>query len=238
MSGARARRAAIVVAAIALAACGDPPPPVPVPATAPAEPAPAAPPDLVFDGAPFVARGARWKVARWTQEPATKSPEEDDPAPEVLRAVEASPEDGRPPLRVVVRMMPHYQREGQMQTDLRWPFKNWGKSVRIGDVDEMAKAHYEDWIREACDVIKDFCRPPVESKTGAKAVYGGRAFGSDRLTGKREYRTWYVWSHEAQTYVATFVADATRTSREVLAPRDAAALDLVRSIGYRRTAPK
>lgn len=227
-----------MVAAIALAACGDPPPPTPAPATAPAKPTPAAPPDLVFDGAPFVAKGVRWKVAQWNPDPATGPPEAVDPAREVLRAVEASPEDGRPPLHVVVRMMPQVQREGHQQSDLLWPFKNWGKSVRIGDIDEMAKAHYEDWIREACDVVKDHCRTPRASEDGAKLAYGGRALASDRLTRKREYRAWYVWSHDAQTYVATFVADATSASPEVLAARDAAALDLVRSIRFRRTTPK
>lgn len=234
-SAARAGSTTFAILAVVLAACGETPPePAPVPpGPAPVAPKPAAPADLVFDGVPFVAAGARWKVATWKPEPVVGPSGDSGVTRTVLRAVEATPEGGRPPLRLVVRMTPQFEIVGEQRREHWQEFRNWGKSVKIGNVRELATGHYEDWIREAVDVIKDFCRPPTVSKDGANLVYGGRAVGSDRVTRRREYRTWFVWSRDAsvpETYVATFVGDAACPASEDLAARDAAALDLIQSI--------
>jgi hypothetical protein len=220
--------------AVVLAGCGDPPPePTPV---APAAEAPKPPPSYPFRDSPYVVDSARWKTTAWTVVQDLPA----DDARVVFRAAESSVPDtgGRSALRVSIAAYAHWLRQGHTQTPFILQFRSWGKSVPLSQVDEIAKAHYENWIREGVDIIKDRCRASAPTMSAGPARFSSRAIGTDATSRVREYRSWFVWPGDGpdgapHTYVATFVAAADPGDDRA---RDDAAFELMRSIRRGRRA--
>lgn len=225
------RAVACIAAALALAACGDPPPPV-TPPPSPVPPKLAGLPDLALAGTPFIAEAGLWKESAWKAEPDSSLPDA-GPWRTVLTAVESTTAPAeRPPLRVLVRVTPQYDAlDGGVGRDCRWPFMNWGKSVAVADVDELARGFYEDWIWGSVDVIKDRCRTARGHGNADRFSFGGRAVATEAKSRQRQYRAWFGWSRKAavrETYIAEFVATLRRVEDD--SAWDAAAFDFIRSI--------
>ena len=111
-------------------------------------------------------------------------------------------------VRISIEKMPHFERNGNTQTDFNLPFKSWGKSVLVSKVDDMAEGFYEDWIREATDVIKDKCKATKKRNLGPGEFYS-TAVGTDKEDKKRVRKIWVVWKTTGGGVPCTWIAIAT-----------------------------
>ena len=109
---------------------------------------------------------------------------------------------------VVVNKMPHFERQGNSQSNFTYPFKSWGETVSVSKVDDMAKGFYEDWIREATDVIKDKCKATKKRRLGPGEYYA-TAVGTDKEDKKRVRKIWVVWGTTGSGTPCTWVTSAT-----------------------------
>jgi hypothetical protein len=113
---------------------------------------------------------------------------------------------------LVFRMCHHKDVGGGKRQPFSYTFKSWGKSVPISDVKDMATGFYEDWIREAQDVIKDKSQATKKTKVGP-ADYWGYAVGTDSETKKRVRKDWYLWVDNGGEVPFTFIAQFTTADR-------------------------
>jgi hypothetical protein len=113
-----------------------------------------------------------------------------------------------PGITVVVSKMPHFERQGNSQSNFNYPFKSWGETVPVSKTDDMAKGFYEDWIRSATDVIKDKCSPTKKKNIGPGEYYA-TAVGTDPEDKKRVRKDWYVWGTTGADVPCTWVMTIT-----------------------------
>ena len=109
---------------------------------------------------------------------------------------------------LVVIKHPHFEQQGNMRQPFEIPFKSWGKTVSVSKVGEIAEGQYEDWIREATDVIKDKCKA-TKKKTLGPGEYYATAVGTDKEDKKRVRKVWVTWGTTGAGTPCTWIATAT-----------------------------
>jgi hypothetical protein len=109
---------------------------------------------------------------------------------------------------LVVVKHPHFEQKGSQRAPFQVEFKSWGKTVLVSKVDEMAEGQYEDWTREATDVIKDKCKVTKKRNLGPGEYYA-TAVGTDKKDKKRVRKIWATWGTTGSGVPCTWVAEAT-----------------------------
>ena len=147
----------------------------------------------------------RWEIAD------LPAPATDDAGGHMFRAVfpSGNAADAAPSVTINIFRTPHWKDEGAgRKTVFSQEFKSWGQSVKTSDVKDMAAGFYEDWIREAKDVIKDKCRASDNKKIGP-ADFWSYAVGTDKEEAKRVRKEWYVWAQQSTAPPFTWIAIVT-----------------------------
>jgi hypothetical protein len=103
---------------------------------------------------------------------------------------------------------PHFEQKGSSRAPFQVEFKSWAKTVLVSKIDEMAEGQYEDWIREATDVIKDKCKATKKKSLGPGEYYA-TAVGTDKKDKKRVRKTWVTWGTTGGGVPCTWIAEAT-----------------------------
>jgi hypothetical protein len=117
-------------------------------------------------------------------------------------------ETGEQWVTLAVIKSPHFERHGNQQSDFQHEFKSWGKTVPVSKIGDMAEGFYEDWIREATDVIKDKCKA-TKKRTLGPGEYYATAVGTDKEDKKRVRKIWAVWGTTGAATPCTWIAIAT-----------------------------
>jgi hypothetical protein len=112
-------------------------------------------------------------------------------------------------VRIAVIKMPHYQMTADNKRQpFERPFDAWGRSVLLSKIDEIAQGYFEDWIREATDVLKEKCIPTKKKNVGP-AEYYSSAVGTDKELKVRVRKDWYHWGTTGAGIPCTWVAEVT-----------------------------
>ena len=117
-------------------------------------------------------------------------------------------ETGEQWVQLAVSKMPHFERQGNSQSNFNYEFKSWGKSVAVSKTGDMAEGFYEDWIRECTDPIKDKSKA-TKKRTLGPGEYYATAVGTDKDDKKRVRKIWVVWGTTGSGTPCTWVAVAT-----------------------------
>mgnify|MGYP001379577567 CR=1 FL=1 len=113
---------------------------------------------------------------------------------------------GNNSITVVVQKWIHFTRNGNSQSNTVITFDNYGDSVSPTDVEKLCEAYYENFRRGSKDVIDDQCQKPKKCSLPVPKVEAA-AVATDKDSGERERREWYIWSDNKET--ATYVVSIT-----------------------------
>lgn len=144
---------------------------------------------------------SRWN---WSDPPYPAANEKDN----LQFNVRLAAETGEVWVQFMVWKSPHFERNGNMQSNFQREFKSWGKTVLVSKVGDIAEGIYENWIREATDVIKDKCKATKKRNLGPGEYYA-TAVGTDKEDKKRVRKIWAVWSTSGGGVPCTWQAEAT-----------------------------
>ena len=111
-------------------------------------------------------------------------------------------------VQFIVIKRPHFERNGSQQSNFQHEFKSWGKTVPVSKIGDMAEGFYEDWIREATDVIKDKSKPTKKRALGPGEYYA-TAVGTDKDEKKRVRKIWAIWGTTGSGTPCTWNVEAT-----------------------------
>jgi hypothetical protein len=152
---------------------------------------------------------AKLKESRWSWK--------DPPFPGAMEkqdlqfAATLASDSGEQWVRLLIWKMPHFERNGNQQSNFTHEFKSWGKTVPVSKTGDMAEGYYENWIREATDVIKDKCKATKKRALGPGEYYA-TAVGTgteEEDQKKRVRKIWVLWGTTGAGTPCTWLAQAT-----------------------------
>ena len=94
---------------------------------------------------------------------------------------------------VLVVRHPHSKTVGGSTTNYSIPFDNIGKSIKTSEVEKIAEGFYEDWKRQAKDVIEDKSYGPKKCKFKVPK-FEAAVTATDPESNERVRREWYIWA--------------------------------------------
>jgi hypothetical protein len=115
---------------------------------------------------------------------------------------------------IVINVFKCIQKDNAKKVEYTYPFKAWGKTIKLADTANFALGHYMDWTLSATDVIKAKCREPDKGgiPSGGPAKLWGYAVGTDAEEKVRQRKDWYVWVNNDK--VGAWCWWATATTRD------------------------
>lgn len=159
----------------------------------------------------------KMKDSRWQFSDTAEPAGVDDPKPMFHASFPSgNATDASASIDLYVWRSPHSKTEGGGRSVFSTTFKNWGQTVKVSDIKDMAAGYYEDFIAGATDLRKEQCKSPKKVSIGV-AEWFGCAVGSFKDEGDsaavRMRRDWYVWGQTGSTGAFTWLARFTTSAK-------------------------
>lgn len=135
-------------------------------------------------------------------------------------------------ISVVIQKCAHVKKEANGTATMNRPFKAWGKSVEMADLDGIAEGEYQEFILTATDAIPDKCTPPSKKGAVGPAKLWGSAVATDKESKKRVRKDWFLWiAQDKRLGGLTWWAEATTAEKFIDTPEwNAKLVDLMKNI--------
>ena len=102
---------------------------------------------------------------------------------------------------VEIRVIKYIHKSLDGKSEFSMNFEHAGKTCKTADKKAMIEGFYEDWLKQARDVVESKCVEPKKKKVGPTEMWAS-IVGTDPEAGKRERRDFYLWTDANTTWIA------------------------------------
>lgn len=135
-------------------------------------------------------------------------------------------------LGISVVVFKHLHKDGEKNVTYSIPFKHWGESVPSANMSKVVEGYYEDWKRQAQDIITDSTHAPKKARGAGPAKEWACVVGTNPESKEREYRAWYGWTHgkDQATYICRVRVGATFLKKQGIMDKGTAFVKQIKEV--------